>query len=181
MTDDIPQYIQDLPTNLGFNFVEFYRQGQDAVATLPPESYSEVMGVTIALADKEFKAGKLDAACKLFLTVAQLSEKAGDYNSLIITLSNLGIIFQNARAYDVAKVFANEGCRIADEHNLLEMKLKALQVLSLTYTNTQEREKHMETMERAAEIHGQLGQHDQKEQILAQVRHLREFMGLLDK
>ena len=178
---EIPQYIRSLPTNLGFNFVLSYKLGQDAIATLTPDKYSEVLGLTIELATKEFMTGKLESAVSLFLTVVQLSEKINDYGSLVVTFSNLGIAFQNVRIYDVSLAFAKEGYRIAVEHNLLELKLKVLKVISLVYTNTQQREKRMEVMEEVAETHGKLGQMDKKAEIEGLIKRSREFMAILDK
>ena len=181
--NDIPEYIQSIRTDLGFNLVDLYQQAQKAIATLTPDQYSGALQVTRARAQQDYQAGKLDIikGSKIFLSVLQLSYEVKDFESQIITLSNLGLMFQNARAYDVAIIFATEGIRIAYKHNLLEMKLKALNVLSLVYTNTMESQKQIEVMEEVAEIHGKLGQMDKKAEIEALIKAKKEFMAILGK
>ncbi|MCJ7817821.1 MAG: hypothetical protein MUP60_03120 [Candidatus Thorarchaeota archaeon] len=180
---DIPEYIQSIRTDMGFNLVELYQQAQKAIATLKPEQYSGALQVTKARVEQDYQEGKLDLikASKIFLSVLQLSIEVKDFESEIITLCNLGLMFQNERAYDVAIIFATEGIRIAYKHNLLELKLKALNVLSLVYTNTSEGKKRIEVMEEVAEIYGKLGQMDKKAEIEGLIKHTREFMALLGK
>lgn len=179
--NDIPEYIRLIRTDMGFNLVDLYQQAQKAIATLTPDQYSGALQVTRERAQQDYQAGKLDLipACKIFLSVLELSIKVKDFESQIITLSNLGLMFQNARAYDVAIIFATEGIRISYKHNLLEMKLQALKVLSLVYTNTKQSEKRIEVMEEVAETHGKLGQMDKKAEIEGLIKQSREFMALL--
>ena len=181
--NDIPEYIQSIRTDLGFNIVDLYRQAQKAIATLTPDQYAGALQVTKARVQQDYQAGKLDLipACKIFLSVLELSIKVKDFESEITTLCNLGLMFQNARAYDVAIIFATEGIRISYMHNLLEMKLKALNVISLVYTNTSETEKRIEVMEEVAETHGKLGQMDKKAAIEGLIKQNREFMAIFDK
>ncbi len=139
--------------------------------------------MTRTRAQQDYQAGKLDLvqASVLFLSVLELSYRVKDYESQIITLCNLGLMYQNARAYDVAIIFASEGISIAYEHNLLERKLDALKLLSLVYTNTVQPEKRMDVMEEVAETYGNLGQLDKKAEIEGQIKQLKEFMALLGK
>jgi hypothetical protein len=133
--------------------------------------------------DQDYRAGKLDLtqATLLAFSILQLGYNLNDYESQIITLSNLGLIYQNARAYDVALDFASEGIRIAYKHNLLEAKLKALNVISLVYTNTMQGQKQTEVMQEVAEIYGKLGQMDKKAELEALIKQKRDFMALLEK
>jgi tetratricopeptide (TPR) repeat protein len=181
--NDIPQFIREIQTDIGFSLVDLYQQAQKAIATLTPDKYQGVLHITRERAQQDYQAGKLDLipASKIFLTVLQLSYLVDDYDSQIVTLCNLGLMFQNARAYDVAIIFATEGIKIAYKHNLLELKLKALNVLSLVYTNTGQSQKQTEVMEEVAEIHGKLGQMDKKAEIEALIKAKREFMELLGK
>lgn len=181
--NDIPRFIREIRTDIGFSLVDLYQQGQKAIATLTPDKYQGVLQVTRERAQQDYQAGKLDLipASKIFLTVLQLSYLVDDYDSQIVTLCNLGLMFQNARAYDMAIIFATEGIKIAYKHNLLELKLKALNVLSLVYTNTQQSQKQTEVMEEVADIHGKLGQMGKKAEIEALIKAKREFMELLGK
>ena len=181
--NNIPEFIRSIRTDIGFNLVDIYQQAQKAIATLKPDQYSGVLQVTRERAQQDYQAGKLDmiAASKIFLTVLQLSYEVKDFESQIITLSNLGLMFQNARAYDVAITFASEGIRISYKHNLLEMKLKALNVLSLVYTNTSETERRIEVMKEVAEIYGKLGQTDKQAEIQGLIQQTREFMDIFEK
>jgi hypothetical protein len=146
---DIPQFIREIQADIGFSLVDLYQQALKAIATLSPDKYQGVLQVTRERAQQDYQAGKLDLipASKIFLTVLELSYLVEDYDSQIVTLCNLGLMFQNARAYDVAIIFATEGIKIAYKHNLLELKLKALNVLSLVYTNTGQSKKQTEVME----------------------------------
>jgi tetratricopeptide (TPR) repeat protein len=179
--NDIPQFIKEIRTDMGFNVVELYQQAQKAITTLTPDQYEGALAVTRERVQQDYQAGKLDLipATKIFLSVLQLSYKVNDFDSQIITLSNLGLMYQNARAYDVAITFVTEAIRISYKHNLLELKLKALNVLSLVYTNTQQSKKQTEVMEEVAEIHGKLGQMDKKAEMEALIKAKREFMALL--
>ncbi|MHA1424321.1 MAG: hypothetical protein ACTSSD_19790 [Candidatus Thorarchaeota archaeon] len=181
--NNIPEFIRSIRTDIGFNLVDIYQQAQKAIATLKPDQYSGVLQVTRERAQQDYQAGKLDliAASKIFLTVLQLSYEVKDFESQIITLSNLGLMFQNARAYDVAITFASEGIRISYKHNLLEMKLKALNVLSLVYTNTSETKRRIEVMEEVAEIYGKLGQTDKQAEIQGLTQQTRDFMDIFEK
>ncbi len=181
--NDIPEYIQSIRTDMGFSLVDLYQQAQKAIATLTPNQYSGALEVTRVRAQQDYQAGKLDLipACKIFFSVLELSIKVKDFESQITTLCNLGLMFQNARAYDVAIIFATEGIRLSYKHNLLEMKLKSLQVLSLVYTNTTQSEKRIEVMEEVAETHGKLGQMNKKAEIEGLIKQSREFMALFDK
>ncbi|MBN2229524.1 MAG: hypothetical protein JW779_07990 [Candidatus Thorarchaeota archaeon] len=181
--NEIPEYIQSLRTDLGFDFVDLYQQGQRVIATVSPEQYSYVLELTKARVEQDYQAGKLDliTASTIFLTVLQLSNEVEDLESQIITLCNLGIMYQNSRAYDVALTFAAEAIKIAHKHNLLEMKLKALQVVSLVYTNTSESQKHIDVLEEVAKIYGKLGQLDKKAEIEAQIKQFKEFMAILGR
>lgn len=178
---NIPEYIQSIRTDMGFNLVDLYKQAQKAISTLKPEQYSGALQVTRVRAEQDYQAGKLDLikGSKIFLSVLQLSKEVKDFESEIITLCNLGLMFQNARAYDVAIIFASEGIRVAYKNNLLELKLKALNVLSLVYTNTNESQKQTEVMEEVADIYGKLGQMDKKAEIQGLIKAKREFMALL--
>lgn len=178
---NIPQFILEIPTDIGFSMIDLYQQAQKAIATLSPDQYPGVLQVTQQRAQQDYQAGKLDlvAGSKIFLSVLQLSYAVDDYESQIITLCNLGLMFQNARAYEVAITFATEAIKITYKHNLLELKLKALNVLSLVYTNTQQSQKQTEVMEEVAEIHGKLGQMDKKAEIEALIKAKKEFMDLL--
>ena len=180
---NIPQFILEIPTDIGFSVIDLYQQAQKAIATLSPDQYPGVLQVTQQRAQQDYQAGKLDLipACKIFFTVLQLSYAVDDYESQVITLCNLGLMFQNARAYDVAITFATEAIKITYKQNLLELKLKALNVLSLVYTNTQQSEKQTEVMEEVAEIHGKLGQMDKKAELEALIKAKKEFMELLGK
>ena len=179
----IPGLIQSIRTDMGFSLVELYQQAQKAIATLTPDQYSGALLVTRERAQQDYQAGKLDliAGSKIFLSVLQLSYEVKDYESQIITLCNLGLMYQNARAYDVAIIFATEGIRIAYKHNLLEMKLKALNVLSLVYTNTMESEKRIEVMEEVAATYEKLGQLEKKAEIEGLIKQTREFMAIFEK
>lgn len=180
---EIPQFIREIRSELGFSLVEIYQQAQKAVATLTPDQYQGALLVTRERAQQDYQAGKLDliAGSKIFLSVLQLSYEVEDYESQIITLCNLGLMYQNARAYDVAIIFATEGIKIAYRHNLLELKLKALNVLSLVYTNTMESQKQAEVMEEVAITYGKLGQMDKKAEIESLIKQKKEFMALLGK
>ena len=178
----IPDLIGSIQTDSKFALEDSYQQALSVIAkTLTPNEYPSALVVTRERAQQDYQAGKLDlpTASKIFLTVLHLSIEVEDYDSQIITLCNLGLMFQNARAYDEAIIFAREGIRISYKHNLLELKLKALNVLSLVYTNTQQSHKQTEVMEEVAEIHGKLGQMDKKEEIEALIKAKREFMALL--
>ncbi|MGY5860360.1 MAG: hypothetical protein RTU63_13400 [Candidatus Thorarchaeota archaeon] len=177
----IPQFILQIRTDMGFSLVDLYQQAQKAIATLSPDQYPGVLQVTQQRVEQDYQVGKLDLipASKLFLTVLQLSYAVKDFESQIITLCNMGLMFQNARAYDVAIIFATEAIKITYQQNLLELKLKALNVLSLVYTNTQQSQKQTEVMEEVAEIHGKLGQMDKKAELEALIKAKREFMELL--
>jgi len=179
--NSIPEFIQSIRTDMGFSLVELYQQAQKAIATLTPDQYVGALHVTRERAQQDYQAGKLDliAGSKIFLSVLQLSYEVEDYESQIITLCNLGLMYQNARAYDVAIIFATEAIRISYKQNLLELKLKALNVLSLVYTNTQQSKKQTEVMEEVAEIHGKLGQMEKKAEIEELIKAKREFMALL--
>ena len=181
--NDIPEYIQSIRTDMEFNLVDLYQQVQKAIATLTPDQYSGALQVTRARAQQDYQAGKLELipACKIFLSVLELSIRVKDIESQITTLCNLGLMFQNARAYDVAIIFASEGIRLSYKHNLLEMKLQALNVLSLVYTNTTQSEKRIEVMEEVAKTYGILGQMDKKAEIEGLIKQNREFMAILEK
>jgi hypothetical protein len=176
--NDIPDYIHSIRTDMGFNLVDLYQQAQKAIATLTPDQYSGALQVTRARAQQDYQAGKLDLipACKIFLSVLELSIKVKDFESQITTLCNLGLMFQNARAYDVAIIFA-----LSYKHNLLEMKLQALNVISLVYTNTSETEKRIEVMEEVANTYEKLGQMDKKAEIEGLIKQSRDFMAIFDK
>ena len=180
---EIPQFIREIRTDMGFNLVEIYQQALKAIGTLTPDQYQGALLVTRERAQQDYQAGKLDLipGTKIFLSILHLSYAVEDFDSQIITLCNLGLMYQNARAYDVAIIFATEGIKIAYKHNLLELKLKALNVLSLVYTNTQQSEKRHEVMEEVAETYGKLGQMDKKAEIEALLKQSREFMALFDK
>ncbi|MFW9918154.1 MAG: hypothetical protein ACFFED_00995 [Candidatus Thorarchaeota archaeon] len=180
---EIPQFIKLIRKDMGFDPVEMYQHAQKAITTLKPDQYVDALHVTRTRAQQDYQSGKFDLvqATVIFLSVLELSYKVKDYDSQIITLCNLGLMYQNARAYDVAIIFASEGISIAYEHNLLERKLDALNVLSLVYTNTQESEKRMDVMEEVAETYGKLGQMDKKAEIQGQITQLKEFMALLGK
>jgi len=124
---NIPQFILEIPTDIGFSVIDLYQQAQKAIATLSPDQYPGVLQVTQQRAQQDYQAGKLDLipACKIFFSVLQLSYAVDEYESQIITLCNLGLMFQNARAYDVAIIFATEAIKITYKQNLLELKLKA--------------------------------------------------------
>ena len=66
------------------------------------------------------------------------------------------------------------------QHNLLEQKLTALNVLSLVYTNTSQTERRIEVMEEVAEIYGKLGQMDKKAEIEGLIEQTKEFMALFE-
>jgi len=161
---NIPQFILEIPTDIGFSVIDLYQQAQKAIATLKPDQYPGVLQVTQQRAQQDYQAGKLDLipACKIFFSVLQLSYALDEYESQVITLCNLGLMFQNARAYDVAILFATEAIKITYKQNLLELKLKALNVLSLVYTNTTQTEKRIEVMEEVAATYEKLGQMDKK-------------------
>ncbi len=180
---EIPQFIKLIRKDMGFDLVELYQHAQKAISTLKPDQYAEALHVTRTRAQQDYQAGKLDLikASVIFLSVLDLSYKVKDYDSQIITLCNLGLMYQNARAYDVAIIFATEGISIAYDQNLLERKLDALNVLSLVYVNTQETEKRMDVMQEVAETYGKLGQMDKKAEIEGQIKQLKEFMALLGK
>lgn len=181
--NDIPQFILEIPTDIGFSVVDLYQQAQKAIATLSPDQYPGVLQVTQQRAEQDYQAGKLDLipACKIFLSVLQLSYAVDNFESQIVTLCNLGLMFQNARANDAAILFATEGIRLAYKHNLPELKLKALNVLSLVYTNTSQSEKRIEVMEEVAAIYEKLGQMDKKAEIEGLIKQTREFMAIFDK
>ena len=180
---EIPQFIREIRTDMGFSLVEIYQQAQKAVATLTPDQYQGALLVTRERAQQDYQAGKLDLipASKIFLSVLQLSYEVKDFESQIVTLCNLGLMYQNARAYDVAIIFATEGIKIAYRHNLLELKLKALNVLSLVYTNTSQSEKRIEVMEEVAATYEKLGQMDKKAEIEGLIKQTREFMAIFEK
>lgn len=180
---EIPQFIREIRADMGFSLVDLYQQAQKAIATLSPDQYQGALLVTRERAQQDYQAGKLDLipASKIFLSVLELSYAVDDYESQIITLSNLGLMFQNARAYDVAIVFASEGIRIAYKYNLLELKLKALNVLSLVYTNTSQTERRIEVMEEVAATYEKLGQMDKKAEIEGLIKQTREFMAIFEK
>lgn len=181
--NDVPQFIQEIRKDMGFDLVEIYQHALKAIATLSPDQYEGALYVTREKAQQDYQAGKLDLipACRIFLSILELSYRVKDFDSQIITLSNLGLMFQNARAYDVALLFATEGIKIAYQHNLLEAKLKVLNVISLVYTNTQQSEKRHEVMEEVAETYGKLGQMDKKAEIEALIKQSKEFMAIFDK
>jgi len=181
--NNIPQFIQNIRTDMGFSLVDLYQQAQKAIATLSPDKYLGVLQVTRERAQQDYQAGKLDLipANKIFLTVLQLSYIVDDFESQIVTLCNLGLMYQNARTYDVAIIFATEGIRLAYKHNLLELKLKALNVLSLVYTNTTQTEKRIEVMEEVAATYEKLGQLDKKAEIEGLIKQTREFKAIFDK
>lgn len=180
---EIPQFIREIRKDMGFDVVEIYQQALKAIGTLKPDQYQGALIVTRERAQQDYQQGKLDLipATKIFFSILHLSYAVNDLESQIITLSNLGLMYQNARAYDVALIFAFEGIKIAYKHNLLELKLKALNVVSLVYTNTQQTEKRHEVMEEVAEIHGKLGQMDKKAEIEALIKQSKEFMAIFDK
>ena len=134
-------------------------------------------------AQRDYQAGKLDllTASKIFFTVLQLSKAVEDYESEMVTLCNLGLMFQNARAYDIAIAFAAEAIKISYQYNLLEQKLTALNLLSLVYTNTMQTEKRIEVMEEVADIYGKLGQMDKRTEIEGLIKQTKEFMALFEK
>ncbi|TFG28032.1 hypothetical protein EU528_11810 [Candidatus Thorarchaeota archaeon] len=181
--NEIPEFIREIRKDMGFDLVELYQQAQKAIDTLTPDQYEGALLVTRERAQQDYQAGKLDliAASKIFLSVLQLSYIVNDFESQIITLSNLGVMYQNSRAYDVAIIFATEGIKIAYQHNLLELKLKALNVLSLVYTNTSQSEKRIEVMEEVAATYGKLGQMDKKAEIEGLIKQTREFMAIFEK
>jgi len=182
--DEIPDYIREMRTDTGLNLGELYQQARDVInSTLTPDQYAGALAVTRERAQRDYQAGKLDllTASKIFFTVLQLSKAVEDYESEVITLCNLGLMFQNARAYDIAITFAAEGIKTAYQHNLLEQKLKALNVLSLVYTNTSQTEKRIEVMEEVANIYGKLGQMDKKAEIEGLIQQTKEFMALFEK
>lgn len=182
--DDIPDYIREMRTETGISLVDMYQQAQNVInSTLNPDQYAGALVVTRERAQRDYQAGKLDliTASKVFFTVLQLSRAVEDYESEIITLCNLGLMFQNARAYDIAITFAAEAIKIAYHHNLLEQKLTALNVLSLVYTNTMQSEKRIEVMEEVADIYGKLGQTDKKAEIEGLIKQTKEFMALFEK
>ncbi len=171
-------------TDTGLNLVDMYQQARNVISsTLTPDQYAGALVVTRERAQRDYQAGKLDliTASKVFFTVLQLSKAVEDHESEVISLCNLGLMFQNARAYDIAISFAAEAIKIAYQHNLLELKLKALNVLSLVYTNTSQTEKRIEVMEEVAEIYGKLGQLDKKAEIEGLIKQMKEFMALFDK
>ncbi len=180
---EVPEFISSIRTDMGFNLVELYQQAQTAINTLDPAKYSDVLQITRAKAEQDYQAGKLDliAASKLYFSILQLSYLVSDYESEVITLCNLGLMFQNARAYDVAIIFATEGIRSSYKHNLPEMKLKALQVLSLVYTNTSQTAKRIEVMEEVASTYEKLGQLDKKAEIEGLIQQTKEFMAIFEK
>ena len=181
--NDIPQFIRSIPTDIGVNLVELYQHAQKAIATLTPDQYAGALQVTRERAQQDYQAGKLDLvkASTIFLSVLQLSYAVDDFESQIVTLCNLGLMYQNARAYDVAIIFASEGIRIAYKHNLLELKLKALNVISLVYTNTSQTEKRIEAMEEVAATYEKLGQMDKKAEIEGLIKQTRDFMAIFEK
>jgi len=182
--NDIPDYIREMRTDTGLNLVDMYQQARDVInSTLTPDQYTGALVVTRERAQQDYQAGKLDlvTASKIFFTVLQLSKAVKDYDSEIITLCNLGLMFQNARAYDIATTFAAEAIKVAYQHNLLELKLKALNVLSLVYTNTMQSEKRIEVMEEVADIYEKLGQMDKKAEIEGLIKQSKEFMALFEK
>lgn len=180
---EVPQYIKSITADLGFDIVALYQQVQSHNESLKSKDYKQVLQILQVKFGQDYGAGKLDLiqAVSVAFSILQLSYTLNDYESQIVTLSNLGLIFQNARAYDVALIFAAEGIPIAYKHNLLEAKLKALKIISLVYTNTQQTEKRIEVMEEVAEIHGKLGQMDKKAEIEGLIKHSREFMAIFDK
>jgi hypothetical protein len=181
--NNVPQFIREIRKDMGFDLVEIYQQAQKAIDTLSPDQYAGALYVTREKAQQDYQAGKLDLipACRIFLSILELSYEVKDFDSQIVTLSNLGLMFNNARAYDVAIIFATEGIKIAYQNNLLELKLKALNVLSLVYTNTQQNEKRHEVMEEVAETYGKLGQMDKKAEIEALIKQSKDFMALFNK
>ncbi|MFW9843506.1 MAG: hypothetical protein ACFFEV_02905 [Candidatus Thorarchaeota archaeon] len=178
---EIPQFIREIRKDMGFDPVEIYQQALKAIDTLSPDQYQGALIVTRERAQQDYQQGKLELipATKIFFSILHLSYAVNDYESQIITLSNLGLMFQNARAYDVAIAFVTEAIKISYTHNLLELKLKALNVLSLVYTNTQQHHRQTEVMEEVAEIHGKLGQMDKKAEIEALIKTKKDFMALL--
>ena len=184
LNDDIPDYIREMRTDTGLSLVDMYQQAREVInSTLTPEQYAGALSVTRERAQRDYQAGKLDllTASKVFLTVLQLSKAVEDYESEITTLCNLGLMFQNAKAYDIAITFAAEAIKIAYQHNLLEQKLTALNVLSLVYTNTNQTEKRIEVMEEVADIYGKLGQMDKKAEIEGLIKQTKEFKALFEK
>lgn len=182
LRSDIPDFISEIRKDMGFDIVDLYQQARGVIeATLTPDQYSGALAVTRERAQQDYQAGKLDLVngSKIFLTVLQLSNAVKDYESEIITLCNLGLMYQNAQAYDIAITFAAEAIKVAYKQNLLELKIKALNVLSLVYTNTSQTEKRIEVMEEVAEIYGKLGQMDKKAEIEGLIKHTKEFMALL--
>jgi hypothetical protein len=181
---DIPDFIKEMPTDIGFSLENLYQEARGVInSTLTPDQYAGALTITQERAQQDYQAGKLDLvnASKIFLTVYQLSKAVENHESEIITLCNLGLMYQNARAFDIAINFAAEAIKITYKHNLLELKLKALNVLSLVYTNTQQSEKQTEVMEEVAAIHGKLGNMEKKAEIEELIKAKKEFMELLGK
>lgn len=182
-SSEVPQFIKEIKTDTGYSLVDLYEQALKFFSKIPQDQYGNMLQVSRERAQRDYQAGKLDLieGTTIFFLVLHLSYVVKDFESQIITLSNLGLMYQNARAYDVAIAFAAEGIKVAYRQNLLELKLKPLNVLSLVYTNTMESEKQTEVMEEVAEIYGELGQIDKKAEIDGLIKQKKEFMKLLGK
>ena len=180
---EVPQFIREIKTDTGSSLADLYEQALKIFAQISPDQYRNTLHLSRERAQQDYQAGKLDLikGTTIFFLVLHLSYAVEDFESQIITLSNLGLMYQNARAYDVAIAFAAEGIKIAYRQNLPELKLKVLNVLSLVYTNTMESEKQTEVLEEVARIYGKLGQMGKKAEIEGLIKQKKEFMKVLGK
>ncbi|MBD3408482.1 MAG: hypothetical protein GF411_20330 [Candidatus Lokiarchaeota archaeon] len=200
MADSIPEYIRDLRTDIGVDFVKLYKGGLEAIATLAPDQYPAVLALTMKLGEREFKGiqksqpkvqliiGKeaadlthLEGVTKVFLTAVQLAEMIPEYIGLVTALSNLGIIFSNNRVFDVALVFAQRAVEIARKQKKKDMEITALRVTGMIYTNTSQTELQIKNMERVIQLKRETGKEEEAMQLESQLGALKSMFKLLGK